>query len=320
MIREFLSLPFIRSISYRLTNSRYGLPHHVMLEVTTKCNLKCRMCRRSKKTSGFLDSDMPFALFSSIMDNLGYPTRQICISGFGEPLLNPHIFSMIEYASKKGVEVSMTDNFTLVDDKISLSLINSGLNYLYASFDSVSKVEFEKIRNGANFDRVVENIKSFVETRHRVKTKNPKIIFKSTISEETYSEIPKLVKLAEELGLDGIDFGKQTNPNSDYLNDPTFSLDPKDLPKTKIDVIPCEMGNYQCQGILGCFVTLDGKVLPCDHIIQLLPRNEFSRFQLGNLKCSSMAEIWRSEKYRRIRRGLVSGDRFSFCKKCPAFS
>ena len=307
------------SVAVRLVNSRYGQPYHINLEVTTKCNLNCRQCGKSRMPVHSRDSDMSFDLFRSIVDDLGYPTKHVNLIGLGEPLMNVQVFHMIEYIKKKGFEVSITDNFTLLDEKVSQSLIDLGLDYLYASFDSVSKVEFEKIRTGASFDRVLENIKHFVEIRLRNKAKKPLIYFKSTISKENYSEIPKIVKLAEDLGLDGVDFSKQISQDKGYFNDPAFHLDPEILPKTDLEIVPCEMGDYPCQGLIGCFVTFDGKVMPCDHVIQILQRDEFSSFQVGDLSSDAISKVWRSAHHRGIRKGLASGKFLPFCNKCPAY-
>jgi len=263
---------------------------------------------------------MDLDLFHLLVDNLKYPTRYVNFVGMGEQLMNTQIFDMMDLVKKKGFEISLTDNFTLVDKKITLKLLDSEIDYLYASFDSVSKEEFEKIRFGANFDEVVRNIKHFVEAKNQAKAKRPRVFFKSVISKKNVSEVPHLIKFAEDLGLDGIDFCKEHSYYQNHTNDTTFYLEKKNLPPTKIEVILNEMGRiYPCQALPGCFVTFDGKVFPCDHMMQLLPRSSFPRFQVGDIRFNSLAEIWRSEKYRRIRRDLTSRVWLPFCEKCPAF-
>jgi radical SAM protein with 4Fe4S-binding SPASM domain len=317
---SLFSLPFADSVALRAINGRFGSPYHVMLEVTTKCNIKCRTCLRSKQEWGISDSDMDLDLFHLLIRNLKYPTRFINFVGMGEQLLNPQIFDMMNLAKKKGFQISLTDNFTLVDKEVALKLLHSEIDYLYASFDSVSKDKFEKIRFGANFDEVVRNIKQFIEAKNQVKAKKPQVFFKSVISKKTVSEVPHLIEFAEELDLDGIDFCKEHSFYQNHTNDPNFYLQPKDLPPTKIEVILNEMGRiYPCQALPGCFVTFDGKVFPCDHMMQLLPRNSFARFQVGDIRFNTLAEIWRSEKYRRIRKNLASRVWLPFCEKCPAF-
>ena len=320
MNRILLSFPFVNSVALKFVNGRFGSPYHIMLEATTKCNIKCRTCLRSKQEWGISDSDMDLDLFHSLISNLKYPTRFINFVGMGEQLLHPQIFDMLKRTKKKGFEISLTDNFTLIDKEIAFKLLDSRIDYLYASFDSVSKEKFEKIRFGANFDDVVRNIRQFVEAKKQVNANKPRVFLKSTISKDNFSEVPHLLKFAEDLGLDGIDFCKEHSYYQNHVNDPAFYLDPKNLPPTKIEVILNEMGKiYPCQALPGCFVTFDGKVYPCDQMMQLLPRSAFARFQLGDVKVNSIAEIWRSEKYRRIRLNLASGVWLPFCGKCPAF-
>lgn len=321
MGKNFFNFSLVKSAGLKLINSRFGSPYHIIVEATTKCNLKCVTCMRSKQEASISNSDMSLEIYDSIIKNLKYPTRFVSFVGMGEQLLNPHLFQMITIAKNKGFEVSLTDNFTLVHKEIALTLIKLQIDHLYASFDSVSKDQFEKMRAGANFDDVVSNIKQIVEAKRLVNAKNPLIFFKSTISKDNFSEIPDIIELAEDLGIDGVDFSKEHSYCQDTSNDNSFYLDLKDLPPTKLRLVLCEMGRiYPCQALTGCFVTFDGNVLPCDHVMQLLPRNEFPRFYLGDVTCNTIAEIWRSEKYRHLRSGLASGKWLPFCEKCPAFS
>src|SRR3990170_925652 len=253
------NIPFSVLLSYssRLRNyfvdSHYfGLPRFVQIEITTKCNLRCRYCERSKDDAN-IDSDMPLDFFNSIIGQLRYPTQCVNLVGLGEPLLHPEIFSMIHVAKKKGFEVSLIDNFTLIDRDKSLALVNSGLDFLYVSFDSVSKNTFEEIRTGACFEKVVENIKLFVKTKKEAKAKKPDFLFKSTISQSNFAEIPQLIRLAEDLGADGINFGKLMSENDSCANQSSVLLKEEDLPRSKIAIYPCELSkSYQCDAIKGC--------------------------------------------------------------------
>jgi len=93
--------------------------------------------------------------------------------GLGEPLLHPQLFSIIRSAKKRGLTVSLISNFTLIDRDMSIALIDSGLDFLFVSFDSSVKSIFEKIRSGACFEEVTDNVKLFVRTKEEVKAKTP---------------------------------------------------------------------------------------------------------------------------------------------------
>ena len=56
--------------------------------------------------------------------------------------------------------MTFTTNATLLNDTISKKIIDSGVDVVFFSVDGASKETFEKIRVGANFERVKENIRS----------------------------------------------------------------------------------------------------------------------------------------------------------------
>src|SRR4030067_2814600 len=239
------------------------------------------MCLRTKEQAGAVNSDMSLDLFNSIVSKLRYPTRHVTLVGLGEPLLNPQIFSMIHSAKKHGLKVSLISNFTLIDRDKSLALIDSGLYFLFVSFDSSIKSTFEKIRTGACFEKVIDNVKLFVRTKKEVKAKTPVFFFKSTVSRRNFEEIRRLVNLAESLSVEGINFGKLFSEEEDYIHDPSVFLNMEDFKESKIIIDPCEIGrSYQCDGIAGCYITFNGRVLPCGVMMQAMSRSEYSQFQL----------------------------------------
>jgi radical SAM protein with 4Fe4S-binding SPASM domain len=226
---------------------------------------------------------------------------------------------MIQVAKRAGFEVSLIDNFTLIDKDKSLALINSGLDFLYVSFDSVSKNTFEEIRTGACFENVIENIKLFVKTKKEAKTKKPAFLFKSTISQSNFAEIPQLVRLAENLGADGINFGKLMSETEFSKNQSSILLSEEDLPKSKIAIYPCELSkSYQCDALTGCYVTFDGRVLPCGLMAESTSRAQYPSLQLGDLGLDKIANIWRTHSSRKFRKKHWLVKSLPQCKTCPA--
>ena len=63
----------------------------------------------------------------------------------GEPLLNPNLPEIIDYAKKKGVlETIINTNATKLDSKMSKKLIESGLDLMIFSFDGGTKKAMKK--------------------------------------------------------------------------------------------------------------------------------------------------------------------------------
>ena len=297
-----------------MNSPRFGMPSSVQIEVTSRCNIHCKLCMRNIDPARILDSDMSLDFFKSLIGQLRGRTQNVSLVGLGEPMLHPEIFSMIRFAKENGLEVSLIDNFTMINREKTLALIESRLDFLYVSFDNVSKAAFEERRTGACFETVVENIKLFVKTRHEVKANHPFFLFKSTIAQDNCAEIPALIKFAENLGADGINFGKMMNEDN-----PPFPKE-EELTKSKIAVYPCELGEfYQCDATRGCYVTFDGKVLPCGLMAESVSRARYPQLQLGDLTSDTISNIWRSSGFRQLRKKIESGEYLPECETCGGY-
>jgi len=313
------SIPRIVLSIRPLTLSQFFLPFWVQVEITTRCNLRCRTCIRSKEAG----EDLPLGLFKSLIDQLGHSSfapRKIDLTGLGEPLLHPELAAMVEYAKERGLEVSFTSNFTIMNQKTAIDLIKAKLDYLYVSVDAASKEIFEKIRSGADFQKVMENVKSFIKTRSDQISDRPRLMFRSTISEDNVGEAMALTKLAEALGVDGIVFFPQLIPGREYYFSDLFVLPSRE--KTSLAVVETSMPFREraltCRSYSRCYITFDGKVLPCPCLTQMMPREQYSRFQFGDLRDSSLADIWFSARYKQFRaKGALGNPYLPLCKYCP---
>jgi radical SAM protein with 4Fe4S-binding SPASM domain len=303
--------------------SNFCFPFYIQVEPTTKCNLRCNTCRRTNN----VNCDMSIELFKSIISKFNSSeliSRNLDLTGLGEPILHPKIANMVHYAKTNGFHVSFTSNFTLINDKNAVKLIKAQLDDLYVSVDGATKKTFEEIRVGADFDKVVENLKLFKKIKQKMGVAKPRLIFETTVSEANAHEIPKIVKLAESLGVYGILFCREVKAGkTDYKNDSFASINWKELTKSsvKIQVPSPERPPRPCKGVVGCYITFDGKVLPCNRIIQLVPRSEYSCYQFGDLNEKSLREIWFSKNYKLFRKRVSLGMcPSSLCKSCPTYA
>jgi radical SAM protein with 4Fe4S-binding SPASM domain len=314
-----LSKRSTRAQKYIMNSPRFGMPSSVQIEITTKCNIKCSLCLRTIDPARIVDSDMSLDLFKSIITQLKGRVQSVSLVGLGEPLLHPEVFSMIKFVKENGLEVSLIDNFTLIDKEKTLALIESGLDFIYVSFDNPSKEAFEERRTGACFETVVDNIKLFVKTKNVVKAKHPVFIFKSTISSSNFGEIPNLIKFAEKLGADGINFGKMMDRDeSRIVNPPNVTED--QFPDSKIKIYPCELSpSYECDATRGLYVTFDGKVLPCGLMAESVSRARYPQLELGDLKSQKLSDIWRSKGFRKLRKNIELGEYMPECTTCGGY-
>ena len=102
---------------------------------------------------GYMEMDTFRKIFES-----GIP-YSIKLNWRGEPLLHPHIDEMIRYAKDIGVhEVSLNTNGLLLDRSMIYRLSVAGLDWLIISVDGATKLTYETIRKGGNFDILWKNV------------------------------------------------------------------------------------------------------------------------------------------------------------------
>ena len=152
-------------------------PLHLDIEVTSYCNLACPMCPRTHRVElgKWENRMMKFDTFKKIIDE-GAPKglKAINLNNFGESFYNKNLVKMIAYAKSKGVlDVMLHTNGTVMDEKLAEDVVNSGLDRIIFSLDSISKEIYEKIRVNAKFEETVEKVKIFYKTREKMKAKKP---------------------------------------------------------------------------------------------------------------------------------------------------
>ncbi len=144
-------------------------PLYMVVEPTSICNLRCKMCfqqdetLRKKPYRGFMD----FKLFQKIIDeaeNKG--CNAITLAGRGEPLLNPDIIKFIDYTANKFMELKINTNGICLSEQICHSILRSNVSLLVFSAEGTNAEEYQESRCGGNFEKLLNNIKTFNKIRH----------------------------------------------------------------------------------------------------------------------------------------------------------
>jgi radical SAM protein with 4Fe4S-binding SPASM domain len=167
------------------------LPGEVIWAVTTRCNLRCKHCSIAEMSSGEeLSTEEGFGL---IEDAAKLGPVKFGFTG-GEPLLREDIYDLIEYASSFDMQVVMATNGTLITNDVAKRLKRAGLERAAMSIDGIGSPhdEFRGV-NGA-FERTLRGMKACEEEGVAVQ------LF-TTVTRTNYAEIPKIIKLADDLNL-----------------------------------------------------------------------------------------------------------------------
>lgn len=146
-------------------------PLHLGVEITTHCNLACAFCCRTtslRRRTFRPVRHMPLELLQAIVDQArGKNLAGLCLNGIGEPLLHPDLVAMIRYAKEQGqvLDLMFHTNGMLLTPRLSAEIIEAGLDQIIFSIDGSAKADYEAQRPGAEYDRVVANVRRFHEIR-----------------------------------------------------------------------------------------------------------------------------------------------------------
>lgn len=296
---RFVNLPVINTVYkkiyiHHIKNVIKSQDLIVTIEPYNICNLRCIMCpyqkmKRKKKL-------MSMKLFKKIVDEakqLG--CARITLQVYSEPLMDPHLIDRIKYIKSKGVEAGFFTNATLLDEKMALKILNSGLDFIKFSVDAGNKEDYEKIRIGADWDKVKDNIISFYKKRRELKLKKPEIsIF--MIKQESNEKNIKSHKDFWSAYTDSINISVVDNRAEDKISE-SF------LKKYK--------NPYPCFTPRGLTILSNGKLVICclDYDGEMV---------LGDLKTQSLKEIIETDKFKKILDLHMSfkGDKIEMCKNC----
>lgn len=180
-------------------------PDFANIETTRFCNLRCRMCVQFQDGTTVSGPHMDFAEFERIAVSVfPYVTRwQPSVSG--EPTMAQNFERMLALAERFGVKAEMFSNGTLLSPKVIERLVPN-LGAMSISFDGATPGTFEAIREGASYEHVVGNVRNLVA--HCRKTLpadlQPMLSLNCTLMERNIRELPQLVRLAADMGLDQV--------------------------------------------------------------------------------------------------------------------
>ena len=83
----------------------------------------------------------------------------------GEPLLNPDVFSIIDYTHRNRVGTNISSNFNWPHPVDVNDFIRSGLDYVTVSLDGVTQDAYQKYRVRGDIGEVFDNMKRLLAAK-----------------------------------------------------------------------------------------------------------------------------------------------------------
>lgn len=166
-------------------------PVVLQVEVSSKCNLRCSMCRRSFENIKGIN--MSFEDFTSTLKKFKY-LNKIKFVGLGESFINPDFIKMVEYACKKGLVVEIVTNGTMLTRERLEKLRKLGVHNIEVSIEAFEKKAYEKIRRGARFEDVINNVKRTIDLGFDVRINTISVLGKTHIKKYLDIKSAKIIK------------------------------------------------------------------------------------------------------------------------------
>lgn len=295
--------------------ARYGFhdrlkaefPSQVIVDVTELCNLACIHCphpvfKKSEHYAGrCLDPALNERLVDEVRDHGRGLTQYIRYTGEGEPLIHPHGYRMIEYAARRsGVFVTLTTNGTIMDERRTRSLLDSGVHLIDISIDALSPATYASVRVNGDLEVTRANVLRLIEWV-RV-SKSPTRVVVSFVEQAVNAhEAPGFERFWKDQGADQV-VVRRLHSNAGTV-----------IGIAELLRGPGTDDRYPC-------------LYPWERII-LTPRGELSFCPqdwvrgsvLTDYTTATIREVWQGRVYEQLRQAHLTND-FSghgFCGQCP---
>ncbi|MDM8546188.1 radical SAM protein [Candidatus Venteria ishoeyi] len=184
------------------------------------CNFRCVMCEEhsehnpNRRTTQSQKRRMPIALIEKIIAEAApLGLREVIPSTMGEPLLYDDFERILELCQQYQVKLNLTTNgsFPKHNGKGGVDYwaqrivpVTSDVKF---SWNGATAKTHEKIMLGARWDKALNNLKHFIQVRNEQAAQGGdycRITFQLTFLESNLAELPDIIKLAAQLGVDRV--------------------------------------------------------------------------------------------------------------------
>lgn len=305
------------------TTQLLSVPRRIVCEMTSACNIHCKMCGReatSFKATFFDPKWLDF--FEPITDRLG----EITLLGWGEPTLHPRFADFLKWGYDHGLQKFFCTNGTRLN-LLKDAIFDYRTELLTVSLDGACAETNNRIRCGADFDTVTANIRELVSEKKKRNTEFPYLSIVMTMMDSNYHEMPDYVRLAADLGIQEIKGVYLTVFEQRLMDEMMYD---RVEPIKEVFARTAELGEelgiqvklpyLQGEDVAGdkahkdCFVGWRDFFLGSDGYVRSCMSTPHKLFHID--KYSTFEEAWNSPEYQEFRRTVNNDEMPAGCRNC----
>jgi MoaA/NifB/PqqE/SkfB family radical SAM enzyme len=274
------------------------LPPRVLLDLATRCNLRCPMCpvwgSGDEQAIDAVAGVMDLEASRRLLDELMAARPLVQPNMYGEPLLAPHLRERIADLKARGMSIAMNTNGLTLGDDLARYFVEQRLDSVMFSIDAVTRQTLKKIRGIHKLERIESAVFRMLKARGEAEL--PRVGVSFTIQDENRHEadqfVARWVGVVDVVRM-GIVFENGTFPD--------MATPPERQP---------------CPALYNTLpVHNDGRVTVCC-------LDGFKQTDMGNVFRDGVRAVWHGEAFARVRYFHETGqwDKVPFCEKCNGWA
>jgi MoaA/NifB/PqqE/SkfB family radical SAM enzyme len=179
-------------------------PDALQIEVTNRCNFKCKMCIRNVWNAK--PQDINLDLFKKIASESFSIIDKVILYGLGEPLMHHNFIDLLKIANKelkRDGKIMISTNGSLLSERLAEKLLKEiGLDVISFSIDSIDESVFSVLR-GPGLNEIMKNFYYVVKLKRFAK-RDFNLDVEIVLMKDNFMDLPKIIKYLGEIGVDHI--------------------------------------------------------------------------------------------------------------------
>ena len=318
-------------------------PREVNLELTHRCNLRCKMCgvwgKGVDRELKELTAEEYLNLFGQMKD-IG--VRLVTLAG-GEPFIRKDLFEIVGAAKSQGLICNVFTNATLIDHSAIEKIFENRIDKIIVSIDGIGPVH-DSIRGvPGSFNKAIEALSHMVGERKGRGAEKPEIDVHMTLLKENIGDLSQLSIVCQDLGVN-FSFQPYSESNEQVVEETLlgsevigsgrylahhdtlrFSEENIHQMRTEVARLPAtfytkllasfsdEDLRYGLMPIKRCYLIRNFMMI--DPYGNIFPCTNLDSYIVGNIRNERLVKIWRGERYESLRKKLAQ-HLFPLCAHC----
>lgn len=291
----------IQRLNVKTLDEAYSFPKYFEIETVNACNARCIMCTINEwegNDSSLMSKEL-FDKFVKEVSNFSDWIEIICLNRDGEPTLDKDITKKVKSLKEAGIKkVRFVTNGQNLTDTMAKEVLESGIDEIMFSIDSIDKKTYESIRIKLDFDKVMNNTLNYIKLRDQINPLSMVTIrmveLPQNISEkkrwlEFWNE--KISKHDKAYTMPMHNWGNQLGEDENKVK---FYADK-----------PCT------SPFSSMAIHSDGKIGIC-------AADYNTKNYMGDMSKQSIADIWQNDKFKDVREAHINKNRnkYDICRGC----